>query len=190
MAGPAQDARHAETTLQNRSFGLSERSLPAIGPSKHFCTIIRCEHHTRILFFSTVLQFVQHDANVVIQLSHTRFFFGPAVLSGPQRFILRGEVRHDVHARRIKPDKERLVVALGLVDEFDSQVTNLVIHSLHALGIQRTGVLYPLFAYWAPAGHLRLIVLVRGPTMHHVTRTNSIQQILRIVWMGWVLHRI
>ena len=33
--------------------------------------------------------------------------------------VLLGKMRHDVHARGIEPDEERLVVLLGLVDELD-----------------------------------------------------------------------
>ena len=99
-------------------------------------------------------------------------------------------MRDDVHARRIEPAEERLAVLFGLVDEIDGQVADFVIHCLHPFGIERAGVLNLLFADLAPARHLRRVVRGRGPAMNHVARADLIQQVLRVVGMRRVFHRI
>ena len=84
-----------------------------------------------------------------------------------------GEVGNDVHAGGVEPDEERLAVFLGLVDEIERHVANLVVHGLHALGIERAGVLDLLFADLAPSrisvesslSVAQLCTMLRGPTL-------------------------
>ena len=99
-------------------------------------------------------------------------------------------MRDDVHTRRVEPDEERLAVGLGFINKLQREVPNFVVNGFHSLGIERAGVFDPLLADLAPARHLRRIIFVRGPAMNHVAWANDIQQILRIVGMCRVFHRI
>ena len=65
-----------------------------------------------------------------------------------------------------------------------------VIHGFHSLWVERAGVLDLLLTDLAPSRILGGIVLVGGPAMHHVARAHRTQQILWIVGMRWVFHRI
>jgi hypothetical protein len=63
-----------------------------------------------------------------------------------------------VHAARIEPDKERLLVAVGTVDEVKRGVEKLLVNILHALLCQWAGILAVLLAPFAEAGVLSWIV--------------------------------
>ena len=137
-----------------------------------------------------VLELLHDQTDVVIELGHAGFFFRPAVLRVAHRLVLGRKMRDDMHARRIEPDEERLVVGLGLVHELEGKIADLVVHRFHPLRIERAGVLDPLLADLAPARHVRGIVPVGGPAMNHVARADDVQQVLRIVGMRRVFHRI
>src|SRR5881398_3059616 len=128
--------------------------------------------------------------DVVIELSHACFFFGPAILRVAHLLILVRKMGDDVHAGWVKPAEERLVVRLGLLDERQGEVADLVIHSLHPFGIKCAGVLDLLFADFVPARHHGGVVRVGRPGMNHVARADLVQQILRIVRMRRVFHRV
>ena len=95
-----------------------------------------------------------------------------------------------MHARRVEPDEERLLVGARLVDELQRVVEDFVVDRLHPLGIERAGVLDPLLADLAPARLFGGIVAIRGPGMDHVARADHVLQRLRIVPMRRVLHRV
>ena len=99
-------------------------------------------------------------------------------------------MRDDVHARRVEPEEERLVVRLRLVDELEGIVEDLVVDRLHPLGIERAGVLDLLLADLAPARLHRRVVGVGRPAVDHVARADRVLQVLRIVAVRRVLHRI
>jgi len=84
---------------------------------------------------SHVLEFLHHDADVVVELRHAGLMDGPAVLGVAQCFVLRRQMGDDVHAGRVEPQEERLVVGLGLVDELQGKVADFVVHGFHPLGI-------------------------------------------------------
>ena len=132
---------------------------------------------TTMVLSSTPMSFelLHHQADVVVELGHAGFLLGPAVLCVAHRFVLRREVRDDVHARRVEPHEERLAVLLGLVHEVDGEVANLVVDGLHPLGIERAGVFDPLLADLAPARHLGRVVRVGGPAVDHVARADDVQ---------------
>jgi hypothetical protein len=94
---------------------LRERCLTAIGPGEDFGAVIRGEDHDGVVVDADVLEFLHHQADVVIELGHAGFLFRPAILRVAHRFILLGEMRDDVHARRVEPDEKRLAVLLSLV---------------------------------------------------------------------------
>ena len=190
MARPAKECRHAEAAFEDRSLGLRERRLTAIGPGKDFGAVVGGEDDDGVVVHAHVLELLHHQTDVVIELGHAGFLFRPAILRVAHRFIFRREMRHDVHARRVEPDEERLVVVLGLVHEIEGKVADFVVHRFHPLGIERAGILDPLLADLAPARHLGRIILVGGPAVNHVARADDVQQVLRIVGMRRVFHRI
>ena len=84
------------------------------------------------------------------------------------------EMRHDVHARRVEPEEERLAVGLGLVDELERVIEDLVVDRLHPLRIERPGVLDLLLADLAPAWLIGRIVDVGRPAVEHVARADRV----------------
>ena len=126
--------------------------------------------------------------DVVVELGHAGFMNGPAVLGVAQRFVLRRQMRDDVHAGRIEPQEERLVVGLGLVDELQREVADFVVHGFHPLGIKRAGILDPLFADLAPAWVHGGVVHVGRIRMEHVARTDRVQQLLRVTRVRGIFH--
>ena len=114
----------------------------------------------------------------------------PAVLGITHRLVLRRQVSDDVHSSRVEPQKERLVVRLGLVDEGERLVANLVVDRFHPLRIERAGVLDLLLADLAPARHFGRVILVGRPTVNHVARPDLVEQFLRVIWMRRIFHRI
>ena len=80
MAGPAQDAGHAEAAFHDRPLALRERRLPAIGPGEDFRAVVGGEDDDGVVIHAHVLEMLHHQADVVIELGHAGFFFRPAVL--------------------------------------------------------------------------------------------------------------
>ena len=64
-------------------------------------------------FQAVVLQILHHRADDVVELRHAGFFFAPAVFGVAHLLVLFREMRHDVHARRVEPQEEWLVVLRG-----------------------------------------------------------------------------
>src|SRR6266568_4662687 len=112
MAGPAQDARYAETALHDRPFALRERSRSAIGPGEDFGAIVGGEDDDGVSINTEVLELLHDQADVVIELGHARFLFGPAVLRVTHFLVIVGKMRDNVHARRVEPAEEWLAVRL------------------------------------------------------------------------------
>src|SRR5436190_16340982 len=93
----------------------------------------------------------------------------------PHRFLL--QMREDVHPRRVEPHEERLVVSDSSVDEIETRRQKLFVDGLHALRIQRTGV-------------LDLLRSIRvGPAVKDTARTELLLElgILGIIWILWLL---
>src|SRR5206468_4735725 len=100
------------------------------------------------------------------------------------------KMRYDVHARRVEPAEERLAVIFRFLDESQREVTDLVIYGFHPFWIKRAGVLDLLFAYLAPARHHCGVIRSGRPGMDHVAGADFIQQLLRVVGMRRVFHRV
>src|SRR5215472_15863009 len=101
MARPAQDARYTEAAFQDRPLALREWGGAAIGPREDFGAVIRGENDDGVVVQAKVLELLHDNADVVIELGHAGFFFGPAILRVAHLLILVREVRDDVHARRV-----------------------------------------------------------------------------------------
>src|SRR5262249_4913907 len=67
-------------------------------------------------------------------------------------FRLFFQVRPDVHAGRVPPHEERLVIIDGLFDELDTGVEEFLIDRSHALDRERAGVRYFLRAICVSVG--------------------------------------
>src|SRR5450755_1405455 len=57
------------------------------------------------------------------------------------------ETGPDVHAARIEPGKERLLVPVRAVDKIEGGIEEFLIHRLHALLVERPGVLTVLLPH-------------------------------------------
>src|SRR5439155_7243142 len=68
MARPAQDARHAEATFENRPFGLREWCRAAIGPGEEFGAVVSGEDDDGVVVQAEVLKLLHYQTNVVIEL--------------------------------------------------------------------------------------------------------------------------
>src|SRR5262245_18491006 len=136
MARPTNDRRHAEATFHCRALTSGEWSLAAIGPSEVFGAVIGAEYHDGVVVESVVLD-VRHDCDdAVIELSHSGFFDAPAVLWRAHLFVLVRQVRHDMHARWVQPEKEGLAVLPCLVDKLEGISEDLIVHGFHAFRTQ------------------------------------------------------
>ena len=190
LAGPAYYCRHAEATFEAGALAACERGLPAIRPGKVLGAVVGGEHDDGVVVETVVLQICHDRADNVVELRHAGFLDAPAVLRVAHRLVFFRQVRHDVHARRVQPDEERLFVGARLVHELRREVEDFVVDRLHALGIELASVLDLLFADLAPARHHRLVIRIGGPAMDHVARADGVLQGLRVVPMRRVLHRV
>ena len=174
LPGPADHRRHAEAAFQDRALALREWRLSTIGPGEDFSAVVGGEDDDGVVVDTHVLELLHHQTDVVVELRHAGFVDGPAVLRVAHGFILGREMRHDVHARRIEPQEEWLAVGLGLVDELEREVADLVVHGLHPLWIERSGVLDLLFADLAPARIHSRVIHVGRPRVDHVARADDL----------------
>src|SRR6476646_6536077 len=78
-AWPAYDCRHAEATFHDRAFALRERCLSAVRPSEDLGAVVGCEHYDGVVVDAQVLQFFQHEPNVIVELRHSGLVNGPAM---------------------------------------------------------------------------------------------------------------
>ena len=190
VAGPAQDAGNTEAAFEDRPFGLRERRVAAIGPGEEFGAVVGGEDDDGVVVLADVLELLEHQSDVVIELVHAGFLFRPAILRVARRVPFLREMGDDVHAGRVEPDEEGLVVGFGLIYELQGEIADFVVHGFHALGIKCAGVLDLLLADLAPARHLGRVVHVGRPGMNHVARADDVQQILGVVGMRRVFHRV
>ncbi len=163
---------------------------PPSGQVKFSVPLSVREHDDRVVVEPVGLE-VGHDrADDVVELGHAGFLLRPAVLRVAHRLILGRQVRHHMHARRVEPEEEGLVVLLRLVEEGDRLGEDGVVDGLHQLGTHRPVVLDLLLADLAPAGLHRRVVGGRGPAVYEVPRSHHVPQVLRIVRVTGVLHRV
>src|SRR5450756_730966 len=89
----------------------------------------------------------------------------------------------DMHAGRIEPYEERLLVVHSLVDELVGSAVDFLVYRWHARLGQRSSILDPLFADLPPPRLVSRIILIRGPTVQHTARSEIRleRRILRIV---------
>ena len=86
--------------------------------------------------------------------------------------------------------KNGLLSALAFSMNLIERIANFVVYGLHSLGIEHPGVLDPLFADLAPAPVHRGIIHVGRTTVWTCSRTDDVQQILRVVRVRGVFHGV
>ncbi len=86
--------------------------------------------------------------------------------------------------------KNGFLSARALSRNFTRVAENFVVHRLHPLRTKLAVVFDPLLADLAPARLHRRIVDVGGPAVHHVARTDRRLELLRIVHVAGIFHRI
>jgi hypothetical protein len=140
---------------------------------------------------------LKHAADDIVELRHAGFLDGPAVLRVAHVLIFFRQMRDDVHPRRVHPNEERLAVRLRLVDEALGLVENngidrfhVVLDAVDRMRRQRALVGDLLLADLAPARIDGGIVDVRRDAMQNVARPDLVLQVLRIVRMEGIFHRI
>src|SRR5215813_3384055 len=113
-------------------------TLPAgTRPGEILRPVVRREHNNGVLVETVITEFFHHSADDVVELSETSFGNGPTVLGIAHILVFFREVRDNVHARWVEPDKKRLVFSPCLVNEVDGLLENFVIDRLHPLRVER-----------------------------------------------------
>ena len=80
--------------------------VPPSGQVKSFGAVVGGEDDDGVVVLAHVLELLQDEADVVVELGHAGFLHptsrSPSCAS---LLVLLGEVRDDVHARRVEPDR-------------------------------------------------------------------------------------
>ena len=173
---PADDARHAPAALPVGVLLAAERRPAAIGPAQALGAVVGGIHHDGVVGDAQLVELVEQLADVPIVLHHAVGIEAQPRLS--LRLLL--QVGEDVHAGRVPPAEERLAVRVGLLDELQARVEELLVHRLHALDRQRSGVLDLLRAVWI------------GPAVQDAARAELLLElgVLRIVRVLRLLLRV
>src|SRR5262245_49487466 len=116
-ARPPDDHRSAEAALHNRSLRTGKRRLTAIRPSEVLRPVVGRKSDDGIVLEIIVAQVLHDRSDNVVELCHPGLRDGPAVLWRAHLLVFFRQVRHDMHARWIEPEKEGLVILSRLVEE-------------------------------------------------------------------------
>ena len=136
-AWPADKARHAKRALESGVFLAAERRHARIRPQADHRAVVGRVDHDRVIGQPQRIDFIEQLADERVVLDHRI-----GVKSQPRLAqILLLDVGEVVHARRVEPDEERLVILLGALQIIAACRENLFVDRLHALLGQRAGVL-------------------------------------------------
>src|ERR1700730_2129190 len=103
LARPADQAGHAEAAFHDGAFALRERRLSAVWPGEYLSAVVGGEDDDGVVVDAHVLELLHHDADVVVELRHAGLMDAPAVLGVAERFVLRRQMRDDMHPSRVEP---------------------------------------------------------------------------------------
>ncbi len=134
---PADRAGHPPAALPVGVLLAAERRPAPIGPAQALGAVVGRVHHDGVVGDAQLVELVEQLADVAIVLHHAVGIDAQTGLA--LRLLL--QVRPDVHPGRVPPAEEWLAVAVGLLDELEARVEELLVDRLHPLGRQRTGVL-------------------------------------------------
>jgi hypothetical protein len=101
----------------------------------------------RVVGDPEIVELLQKLADMAVMLDHAVGVDSETGLA----FGLLLQVRPDVHAARIRPNEERLLVAIGPVDEVEGRGEEFFVHRLHALLREWPGIFALLLAPLAEA---------------------------------------
>ena len=117
VAGPADDARHAESAFPIGVLLAAERRHRAVGPGVHVGAVVARVDDDRVVGDAHVVERFEQRTDRVVVLDHAVDVFAVAMLIATA--VLGPDVRAEVHARRVHPAKERFagrVLPLHVVD--------------------------------------------------------------------------
>jgi hypothetical protein len=102
---------------------------------------------------------------------------------------LLGNVGAKVHVGRVPPHEEGFTLGMGSLDELDGALGDVVVDGLHALSVQRAGVLDGLLPNPAEAPILSWIVDIRRLAVEHTARPKELleHRLLGIIGILWLL---
>ncbi len=183
LAGPPYEARHAPAAFPVGVLLAVERRVGAVRPGVVLGTVVGRVHDDRVVGDAELVELVEHLADLLVVRDHA---IAVVVLSALAA-VLRGQVRPEVHRRRVVPEEEGLVRLGLLLHPPDRGRRDLLVDGLHALLGQRAGVLDRLLADSAPAGISRRVILVGRHAMQHAAGSKSLLEcrILGIVRQFW-----
>ena len=179
QARPADHRRHAVAALPVGVLLAAERRGAAVGPGERLGAVVGGVDHDRVVGDAEIVELLQKLADLAVMLHHAVGIDAEPGLA----LRLRLEPRPDVHAARIEPDEERLLVPVRAVDEVDRGFEEFLVDRLHALLGERSGVLAFLLA---PGAEARIVArrVGRGRNAFHDAARTELRLeggILRIV---------
>ena len=158
-ARPTDDHRGAIPALPGLAFLALERCDATVRECDRLGAVVGGEHNDGVVGLAHLLDFLKDEADIVIHLLHAGFVDAPvlAALHAQHGLILRRQHGHDVHARRVVPDKEWLVGPPGIVavEEVDHLGRDFLVHSFGPLERQRALVTAALILLRAVGGLAR-----------------------------------
>jgi hypothetical protein len=181
QAGPAYHRRHAIAAFPIGVLLAAERRGAAVGPRERLGAIVGGVDHDRIVSDAEIVEFLQELADLAVMLHHAVGIDAePGLALG-----LRLEAGPDVHAGRIEPDEERLLIPVCAVDEVERGLEEFLVDRLHAFFGQRAGVLTFLLAPGSEAGIVARRVGGGRHALHDAAGTELSPElgVLRIVGM-------
>ena len=129
QAGPAHHRRHAIAAFPVGVLLAAERRGAAVGPGERLGAVVGGVDHDGVVGDAEVVELLQELADLAVVLDHA-----VGIDAEPGLALRLGlEAGPDVHAGRIEPDEERLLVLVRAVDEVERGVEELLVDRLHAL---------------------------------------------------------
>ena len=136
QTGPAYQRRHAVAAFPIGVLLAAERRCATVWPSKGLGTVVGGVDHDGVVGDAEIVELLEKLTDLAIVLHHAvRVDAQPSLA-----LRLWSEAGPDVHAGRVEPGEERLLVSVGAVDEVERRCQELLIHRLHALLGKRAGV--------------------------------------------------
>ena len=191
LARPAQHRRHAEAAFQRRALAAGERRLAAVRPGEVLGAVVGGEDDDRVVVDAHVLELL-HDRRRRCRRAAPCRLPGSTSRSRALRMFSYLSERWVTTCMRVglSQRKNGLLSFFALSRNLKASVEDLVVDRLHALGIERARIFDPLLADLAPARLHRRRRRRRSPSMDHVARPDLVQERLRVVAMGRILHRV
>ena len=134
---PANKSRHAKAALPGRAFLSAERLHASVGIGVGLGTVVGRVDDDGVVGDTQIIELVEQLAHVMVVLHQAISVEAVAGLAIP----FRRQACPHMHARGVKPDKERLVVLVRLVDEFYCGIGKFLVDGFHALARQWSRIL-------------------------------------------------